>query len=193
MKAVSTLQRFAIATLACVALVPALCAAVARAQDPLPTDKEILESKCTICHSGHRVYRLKSDQIRAVVERMRILNPDQISTNDSDHISQVIEKLLGDPNAIAQRDAWLDAVARGEALFKDVSLGTTGKSCSSCHSAGSLKHVEDSFPRFDPALKRFVDIQEAINLMIRDKQKGTPLPPNDQRYFDLLAYIKSLK
>jgi hypothetical protein len=42
-------------------------------------------------------------------------------------------------------------------------------------------------------LKRFVDIDEAINRMIQEKMKGTPLPPNDQRYFDLLAYIKSLK
>ena len=41
---------------------------------------------------------------------------------------------------------------------------------------GRLRNVEDAFPKFDANLKRFVDIDEAINLMIKDKHEGDALP-----------------
>jgi cytochrome c len=173
----------------------ALCltlAAVARAED-LPTGEELLKAKCTICHSGHRVYRLTPDQIRPVLERMRALDPDWVTSAQSEHIAKAIEKILGDPGAAEQREAWLSAVDRGEELFRSTALGTTGKSCSTCHTVPSLRNVADGFPKFDQVRKRFVGIDEAINFMIEDKLKGKPLPPNDQKYFDLLAYLKSLK
>lgn len=178
----------------CCALGAPLGASMALAQGgAAPTDDEILNAKCTLCHSGHRIYQLKPEEIRPVVERMRTLNPDWITTTESDHIVAVIAKLLDDPSAIATRVAWSEAVERGAALFKDARLGTTGKSCLSCHQSGSLRNVEDAFPKYDPVRKRFVEISEAINFMIQERMKGAPLPPNDQRYFDLLTYIKTLK
>jgi cytochrome c553 len=171
----------------------ALAARTAPAADQPLSEEDLFKNKCDRCHSGHRIYKLTPDQIRPVVERMRKMDPDWITDVDSEHIANVIAKILGDPSAIAQRDAWAASVARGEALFRDATLGTTGKSCSSCHQPGSLRNVQDGFPRFDPVLKRFVDIEEAINLMVKNRLKGTPFPPNDQKYFDLLAYLKSLK
>jgi len=122
-----------------------------------------------------------------------IRTADLITEADNEHVARAIAKILDDPNALAARNAWREAVDRGEALFNDTKLGATGKSCASCHSASSLRNVEDAYPKFDPVRKRFVDLNEAINYMIQERMKGTPLPPNDQRYFDLLAYIKTLK
>lgn len=190
---IRALRRAATVSVLFCALGAPLGASIALAQQTAPTDDELLNAKCTLCHAGHRIYQLKPEEIRPVVERMRKLNPDWITTTESDHIATVIAKILDDPNALAARVAWGEAVERGGALFNDVRLGTTGKSCSSCHQPGSLRNVEDAFPKYDPALKRFVDISEAINVMIQEKMKGTPLPPNDQRYFDLLSYIKTLK
>jgi cytochrome c len=190
---ISVLHRSLIAAILPAALVLALVAPMAGAADQPLTEEDIFKAKCSLCHSGHRIYRLTPEQIRPVVERMRKINPDWITEVDSDHIIKVIAKILDKPEASAERTAWAESVSRGEALFNTATLGTTGKSCASCHTPGSLRNVEDAFPKFNPALKRFVDMQEAINLMIRDKLKGTPIPPNDQKYFDLLAYLKSLK
>src|SRR5512135_1982852 len=102
------------------------------AEAPLPTDDQILRDKCTVCHEGHRIYRLKPEQIRAVLDRMRRLDPDFITTADTDHLAQVVLKELNDPSIVAERNAWLDAVDRGGKLFNDPGLGTNGKSCASC-------------------------------------------------------------
>lgn len=190
---IPALRRGATATVLFIALGASLHASTALAQQQTPTDEEILKAKCTLCHSGHRIYQLDPAQIRPVLERMRAMNPDWITTTESDHLATVIAKLLEDPAALATRTAWREAVERGQELFSDARLGTTGKSCSSCHTPGSLRNVEDAYPKFDPGRKRFVDLNEAINYMIQEKMKGTPLPPNDQRYFDLLSYIKTLK
>jgi cytochrome c len=186
-------RRSLAAALSSAALALVVAATTAPATDQVPTDQELLESKCSICHSAHRIYRLTPDQIKPVLERMRKMNPDWMTDAQSEHVAKAIETMLGDKNVAAEREAWFDAVDRGQALFNDPKLGTTGKSCASCHPVASLRNVADSFPKFDPVRKRFVDIDEAINFMIQERLKGKPLPPNDQKYFDLLAYLKTLK
>jgi len=168
-------------------------AATARAGEPLPTEDQLLKAKCQLCHEGHRIYRLKPAEIRPVVERMRKLNPDWMTAAETDHIVQVLAKLLDDPNAVTERTAWDEAVERGKKLFNNPDLGTTGKSCASCHDPAGFKHVDQAFPKFSDKYKRFIDVQEWIDLMVTEKMKGTALPPFDQRYLDLLLYIKSLK
>ena len=96
----------------------------------------------------------------------------------------------GTPGVLAIREAWKDAVERGEGIFKDEKLGASGKACASCHKPGALRQVADAYPRFDPQLKRFVDINEAINRMVKEKVGGEPFPLNDQRLFDLVAYLR---
>ena len=193
MSIVPALRRTATVTVLSLAFVVSVRDPAALAQQPETTADDILKAKCTICHSGGRVQRMFPEEIRPVLERMRKLNPDLITEADNEHVARAIAKILDDPNALAARNAWREAVDRGEALFNDTKLGATGKSCASCHSASSLRNVEDAYPKFDPVRKRFVDLNEAINYMIQERMKGTPLPPNDQRYFDLLAYIKTLK
>ena len=80
---------------------------------------------------------------------MRKMNPDWITTIQSDHIAAVIAKTVEDPSIVAARTAWREALERGEALFKNDTLANEGKSCSSCHSMPEqFEKIEDSYPRW---------------------------------------------
>jgi cytochrome c len=132
---------------------------------------------------------------------MRKMNPDWFTDIKSEHMGEALAAILKDPQLVAGRQAWQEAVDRGERLFADTNLGKNDYSCKSCHDASAkltempikLRNVADAFPRWDPKLKRFIDINEAINRMIAEKLGGDQLPPNDQKLFDLLAYLKTLK
>src|SRR5512133_2185173 len=76
MISVTALRRAAFATVLSVGLGVSLYASAARAADAAPTDEEILNAKCSLCHDAHRIYRITPEQIRPIVERMRKLNPD---------------------------------------------------------------------------------------------------------------------
>ena len=183
----------------------ALCltAAVAAfgAEDLKKLEEQLLNEKCSLCHSSKRIYTIDPAQLATVVERMRKMNPDWFVDIKSEHMVQAIAAIVKDPAMVATRKAWQEAVDRGEKLFADPALGKNEYSCKSCHDpakqaatmAMTLRNVTDAFPRWDPGLKRFVDINEAINRMIAEKLGGEQLPPNDQKLFDLLAYLKTLK
>lgn len=180
-----------------------LAAGTALAADDLSQlEEKLLKEQCNLCHSSKRILTMDPTKIAAVVERMRKMNPDWFTDIKSEHMVEVLAAILKDPQLVAGRLAWQEAVDRGERLFGDASLGKNEYSCKSCHdpatkSAASppitLRNVVDAFPRWDPKLKRFVDINEAINRMVAEKLGGDQLLPNDQKLFDLLAYLKSLK
>ena len=78
------------------------------------------------------------------------------------------------------------------ALFTDDTLGNKGISCSGCHTMPQqFSKLEDTYPRWDAKLKRFVCLDETIAIMLREKI-GAELAPNDQRIHDLLIYLKTL-
>ncbi len=86
-------------------------------------------------------------------------------------------------------------VEYGRALFADPSLGTTGKSCITCHpDPSALSGVGD---RYNPEAyfnmaKREMTLKEVINFCIEVPMKGKPLPENDERLLALEAYLRSL-
>jgi hypothetical protein len=162
------------------------------AQEIPDIEDAVLTNKCTLCHSAKKVLTMKPDEIKPVLERMQKMNPDWITNVEKDHVAEVLARILGNQTVIATRTAWMEAVQTGRDIFEDAKLGKSGKSCSSCHKAESLKHVADAYPRFDQKLKRFVDLNEAINAMVKDKVGGEPFPVNDQRLISLIAYIKTL-
>jgi len=172
------------------------------ADDLKQLQEKLLNEKCSLCHSSKRIYTIDAAGLATVVERMRKMNPDWFSDIKSEHIVSALADVLKDPQLVAGRKAWQEAVDRGEQLFADTSLGKSGYSCKACHDPSAkqpqdipikLRNVVDGYPRWDPNLKRFVDINEAINRMIAEKMGGDRLPPNDQKLFDLLAYLKTLK
>ena len=179
--------RFVAASLALT--LPLIAAAQLRAEEP--TGEALLKEKCSLCHSSKRINRMDPAKIKETVERMRKMNPDWITTIQSDHIAAVIAKAIEDPSIVAARTAWREALERGEALFKNDTLGKSGTSCSSCHTMPEqFEKIEDSYPRWDANLKRFASLDETIAIMLREKI-GAELGPNDQRVHDLLIYLKT--
>lgn len=169
---------------------PLMAVALLPAEEP--TSEALLQEKCSLCHSSKRILRLDPVKIKETVERMRKMNPDWISSIQSDHIAREIAKVIGDPSIMASRTAWNEALDRGASLFKDDTLGKKGVSCSSCHTMPEqFNKIEDTYPRWDAKLKRFVGLDETIAIMLREKI-GAELAPNDQRIHDLLIYLKTL-
>ncbi len=98
-------------------------------------------------------------------------------------------------------------VENGLALFKSVDLGTTGKSCETCHPNGGtegmemegmatkpLTGVKDRYPgvfmMLDP--EKEVTLAEAINFCITNPLGGEALAEDSQEMKDFLAYLESL-
>ena len=79
------------------------------------------------------------------------------------------------------------SVAVGKKLFNDASLGTSGKSCASCHNTddniktGAARHPDDS------------NLKNVINGCIEGNLKGKPLPEDSSRMDSLVLYIRSVK
>jgi len=72
----------------------------------------------------------------------------------------------------------------GKTLFESTRLGTSGKSCASCHPGG--KGLEDS------RYLEEVELVKLINLCISKPLAGTPLDPASTEMDSLVLYIRSL-
>ncbi len=74
-------------------------------------------------------------------------------------------------------------IEKGEKLFRDPGLGTTGKSCNSCHPEGKGLGQAGSRP----------DLPEIINGCITIPLKGKAIDPKSEEMESLVLYIKSLR
>jgi cytochrome c peroxidase len=74
------------------------------------------------------------------------------------------------------------SIEKGKMMFNDTKLGTTGKSCNSCHPGG--KGLEKSGSR--------KDLTDIINGCITIPLKGKALDPKSVEMESLVLYIKSL-
>jgi cytochrome c len=101
---------------------------------------------------------------------------------------------------------WKASVKRGEALFNDAKLGTSGMTCNSCHMKGgtmdgkmgemSIKAfdaVHTTYPKFMGMAGKVMTLDQVINYCIMSPLKGTPLAWDDQRLADLAAYVSTVK
>lgn len=70
----------------------------------------------------------------------------------------------------------------GKALFNDAKLGTSGKTCGSCHADG--KGLEKAGAS--------ADLEKTINACITTPLKGTALDAKSVEMKSLVLYIKSL-
>jgi mono/diheme cytochrome c family protein len=75
-------------------------------------------------------------------------------------------------------------VEKGKALFNDPKLGTTGKSCNSCHAGGAK--LEKAAGKDDKALA------ETVNSCIVKSIKGKALDVNSEEMKNIVAYTKTL-
>jgi len=88
-----------------------------------------------------------------------------------------------------------EAVAAGEKLFNDPSLGTNKQTCNSCHPGmgkGDKGFVgRDLFPKVFMGMK-VTTLDQAIQMCISGPLKGKPLKWDDPRLTELAAYLQSL-
>jgi mono/diheme cytochrome c family protein len=154
---------------------------------------ELINAKCTRCHSSDRVLKADPKQLRGILDRMERKDPELFRDTDSAALTEGLLKVLNDPAVVAGRTAWDETVAKGRDVFKDTSLGTTGKSCNTCHRPEDLKDAAERYPTFDAKLGRLVSLQERLRMMIQSKLGGKELPLGDIRTVALEAYLKSLR
>jgi cytochrome c peroxidase len=74
------------------------------------------------------------------------------------------------------------SVEKGKALFNDPKLGTTGKSCNTCHPDG--KNIQKAGTRSD--------LDRIVNACITNSIKGKALDPQSIEMQSLILFIKSL-
>lgn len=76
------------------------------------------------------------------------------------------------------------SLEKGKQLFESKKLGTSGKSCSTCHTDGQkLKGVKNSDDK---------ELAETVNRCISGPLKGKPLDQNSSDMKSLLLYLRSL-
>lgn len=167
--------------------------AAAFAQPAAPGEEDLIQKKCALCHTGHRVYSADPAQIKGLVERMAAKNPEWFKDADKGHLVAGLAKVLNDPQIAARRQDWEATVARGREVFADASLGKSGKSCASCHKPEALRGVADGYPAYDQKAGRYISLQERLQKMIVTKLAGAEVPLGDPRTVALEAYLKSLR
>lgn len=83
-------------------------------------------------------------------------------------------------------------VEKGKALFNDPKLGTSGKSCNSCHPDGKGLEQAGTKKEFNIMGKSQKSLEEAVNFCIEMALKGKAIDPKGPDMADIVAYIKSL-
>ena len=80
-------------------------------------------------------------------------------------------------------------VAQGERLWNQAAA--SGPACASCHgdATKSMKGVAASYPKFDAALGRVVNLEGRIDACVRTNQKGAGLVPESPERLGLSAYV----
>ncbi|HWR97665.1 MAG TPA: hypothetical protein VN317_04520 [Candidatus Methanoperedens sp.] len=149
-----------------------------------------MQEKCNPCHTSKRIFILDPAKSKEAVERMRKMNPDGISTIQSDHIAMIVANIARDSNVMASRGAWRESLDRGEALFGNKRLGKKDSSCADCQKPEAFHQIADAFPRWDAKRKSFPSLDETIAVMLREKGEAD-IAPNDQRVMDPLIHLKT--
>ncbi len=155
--------------------------------------RELIEAKCTLCHTSSRVFTTETGNLEDLIARMTAKNPDWYQKVDSRHLLESLEAMLGDPEISAMRSAWEKTLSRGKALFRDPELGSNKKSCADCHTVESLRKVGDNYPKWDVGLGKIVSLEEHLNHMVVTKLEGQALQAGDERIVALALFIKSLR
>jgi cytochrome c peroxidase len=87
--------------------------------------------------------------------------------------------VVGNSSVFAAEGASID---KGRVLFNDPKLGTTGKSCNTCHPDG--QNIQKAGIRSD--------LEQIVNGCITHSIKGKALDPQSIEMQSLILYIKSL-
>lgn len=83
---------------------------------------------------------------------------------------------------------WVD---KGKKLWNTVE-GSAGKSCASCHNeaATSMKGLAAAYPKYDPATKKVIDIEQRINLERTERMGAPAFAWESDQLLSMTAYVK---
>ncbi len=86
-------------------------------------------------------------------------------------------------------------IEEGEALFRKA--GKNGKSCASCHSATNtqapnLKGVATTYPKYDPAIKHVIGLEQRINRCQKKYKHSKPYQLGSRDSNVVTSYVKFL-
>ena len=97
------------------------------------------------------------------------------------------------------------SIMNGKALFGDASLGTNGKTCNDCHTAGGTMEgkmgkmvikpfyeVNEKYPMYWMMANKVMTLDQVINWCIMTPLQGEPMKWDDQRLADLAACCASV-
>jgi hypothetical protein len=87
-----------------------------------------------------------------------------------------------------EKRSFLAAVALGEKLWFDRTLGSNGMSCNICHPDAAATHPE-TFPKFKSQMGAMVSAQQFINWCIVIPLQGKELPLGSSELTALEAYM----
>ncbi len=79
-----------------------------------------------------------------------------------------------DQQIAQERQALLEAVAKGDGLWHDGKLGTNGLACGNCHPDGSATNPH-TWPKYQSNLGKVGTLREMINWCITVPMQGKPL------------------
>jgi cytochrome c len=98
------------------------------------------------------------------------------------------------------------SIMRGKELFSDPGLGTNGKTCNECHTAGGtlegkmgnmvvkpFHEVNEKYPRYWIMADKVMTLDQVINWCIMTPLQGEPLKWDDPKMTDLAAYCASIE
>jgi cytochrome c len=98
------------------------------------------------------------------------------------------------------------SIERGKMLFMDPKLGTNEQTCTTCHMQGgtvagkvgdteirAFDSLGTKYPMYWPMANKVITLDQVVNFCIVHPLKGKPLPCDDQRMADLVAYCASVK
>lgn len=98
------------------------------------------------------------------------------------------------------------SVEKGQELFNDPSLGTSGMSCNSCHKAGGTEdnkmgdmnvpawdNLSAKYPKYFGMAKRVLTLDQVVNICVTQAMKGEALVWDSKKLTDLTAYCASVK
>ncbi|MBI4687952.1 MAG: hypothetical protein HY756_09285 [Nitrospirae bacterium] len=95
------------------------------------------------------------------------------------------------------------SIANGAKLYVDPSLGTSGKTCNTCHMEMGKSKKEGMmgakgfigrkpFPKYSPMPKRVMTLEQMIQFCIVTPLDGKALAWDDQKLTDLTSYVNSI-
>jgi cytochrome c len=89
------------------------------------------------------------------------------------------------------------AVEQGNALFRDATFGTNGRSCMKCHEnpakpAMNLKTRVGDFPKWDKREARVITLGQKMNQMIVRMLKGEAEALGSEKLVAIEAYLMSI-